>query len=157
MMFKHNLQLFSLIVGGAIAFSAPVFNLPAFSQDANAQNCLQALDYNPATTTTRSVELEQFGIRITIPSTYRTMLHNDGTVGIYPPGSYLHLQCLAKGFEVLGTDVILGETLTLRSNPEDLTLDEFAAKRKEEFLKRENFIATAELSQQQIQGVLLRR
>ena len=54
-------------------------------------------DYEPASTTTRTVELRDVGIAVAIPENYRAMRREDGTVLILHPDDFEWLQCLARG------------------------------------------------------------
>jgi hypothetical protein len=42
----------------------------------------------PAAETTRELELPQFGVTLTIPSNFRSILRNNGAVEIVNPGTY---------------------------------------------------------------------
>ena len=55
-----------------------------------------------AADTTRDLELEQFGVELTIPSNFRAILLNNGNVKIVDPGTYELLVCIARGEEALG-------------------------------------------------------
>lgn len=78
--------------------------------------------------TTRQVELKQFGIRVTIPSNFRTILRNGGTVSIVTPGDFNLLKCIAEGMPAPKNNAIAMESLRLRSNPENLDLQSFIQK-----------------------------
>ncbi len=47
--------------------------------------------------TTKKIELKQFGIKVEIPSNFRTMLDKNGKVEIVDPGTFKMLQCFARG------------------------------------------------------------
>lgn len=78
--------------------------------------------------TTRQVELKQFGIRVTIPSNFRTILRNGGTVSIAAPGDFNLLTCIAEGMPAPKNNAIAMETIRLRPNPENLNLQSFIQK-----------------------------
>ncbi|MTJ14948.1 hypothetical protein FJR11_20680 [Anabaena sp. UHCC 0187] len=72
-----------------------------------------------ASTTTRTIEFKKFGIKIKIPSNYRTMLRNDGSVMILDPGSYEAVRCAApRGLYYF--------SIKLLPNPKKLSLLELA-------------------------------
>jgi len=74
-----------------------------------------------AADTTRDLELEQFGLELTIPSNYRAILLNNGNVQIVDPGTYELLTCIARGGEALGRGY--GRTLVRTvENPDNLGL-----------------------------------
>lgn len=56
----------------------------------------------PAAETTRELELPQFGVTLTIPSNFRSILRNNGAVEIVNPGTYQVLTCVAQGRQALG-------------------------------------------------------
>ncbi|MGL4499690.1 MAG: hypothetical protein ACRCU2_11560 [Planktothrix sp.] len=49
------------------------------------------------TRTLRVVRLDNFGIEITIPSNYRVILRNNGSVEVATPGVFKMLQCINNG------------------------------------------------------------
>ncbi|MCM1981920.1 hypothetical protein [Lyngbya confervoides] len=101
---------------GQILISAPVDR---------PQTCADTGDLSPAQST-RTVRFDQFGIDVKIPSNFRTMLRNDGSVAILAPGDFNLIQCLAKGIPVQGTDAIAARTLRLRPNPKQLSVQDLA-------------------------------
>ena len=56
----------------------------------------------PASETTKELELPQFGITLTIPANFRSILRNNGAVEIVNPGTYEVLTCVARGGQALG-------------------------------------------------------
>ncbi|HLP87680.1 MAG TPA: hypothetical protein VK184_03605 [Nostocaceae cyanobacterium] len=69
--------------------------------------------------TTKTLELRKFGIKIKIPTNYRSMLLNDGSVAILDPGSFEAMRCAAPhGF--------YGFYIQLLPNPNNLSLAELA-------------------------------
>jgi len=61
----------------------------------------QDLGEIPPTATSRTLELENdFGIRIRIPSNYRSMLNNSAEVEIVDPGTYNLLECEKQGGQI---------------------------------------------------------
>lgn len=78
----------------------------------------------PATETTRSLELPQFGLNLTIPDNFRAILRNNGAVEIVNPGTYQVLQCVAQGGQALGRGYA---SMIVRStnNSEQLDLPQF--------------------------------
>ena len=61
-----------------------------------AQSCNTSTPYESASSTLRSVELPDFGIKVDIPSNYRTMKRQDDSVLILNPKDYEFLQCMAS-------------------------------------------------------------
>lgn len=78
----------------------------------------------PATETTRELELPQFGVSLTIPSNFRSILRNNGAVEIVNPGTYQVLTCVAQGGRALGRGYA---SIIVRSvnNSENLELQQF--------------------------------
>lgn len=74
-----------------------------------------------ATDTTRDLELEQFGVELAIPSNFRAMLLNNGTVKIVDPGTYELLVCIARGGKALGRGYAQTRVRTVE-NPDNLDL-----------------------------------
>lgn len=54
-------------------------------------------DYEPRSTTTRIIELRDFGIAVAIPENYRAMRQQNGSVSILHPDDFEWIQCLARG------------------------------------------------------------
>lgn len=79
-----------VVLGARVIFVPPLHAQPQ-------QICDSSGAVVPAAETTRSVELANFGIQVTIPSNYRTMLFQDGRVEILHPDDFQFLQCLAQG------------------------------------------------------------
>lgn len=61
------------------------------------QVCESDGNFEAASETHRIVELPEFGIQIKIPSNYRTMKRQDGSVEILHPDDFEHIQCVARG------------------------------------------------------------
>jgi len=78
----------------------------------------------PAAETTRPLELPQFGVTLTIPSNFRSILRNNGAVEIVNPGTYQVLTCVAQGGQALGRGYA---SIIVRSvtNSENLELQQF--------------------------------
>lgn len=75
----------------------------------------------PAAETTRNLELDTFGIELTIPSNFRAMRLNNGNVKIVDPGTYELLSCIARGGEALGRGYAYTLVRTVE-NPNNLEL-----------------------------------
>ncbi|NEO28691.1 MAG: hypothetical protein F6K03_17900 [Kamptonema sp. SIO4C4] len=72
------------------------FNFPVQAQ---TNRCPEEEKYEgvePAATS-RIVELPDFGIQVEIPSNYRTMLFQNGEVGILHPATFAYIQCVVRG------------------------------------------------------------
>jgi hypothetical protein len=89
---KTILKTTTLAVTTVLLLSLPnlVFNTPAIAQ----RKCGNTGEVQ-ASKTSRTVELKKFGIKIKIPSNYRTILRNDGSVMIVDPDSYEAIKCAA--------------------------------------------------------------
>ncbi|PSN11505.1 hypothetical protein C7293_24040 [filamentous cyanobacterium CCT1] len=74
-----------------------------------------------AADTTRDLELEQFGVELTIPSNFRAILLNNGDVKIVDPGTYELLACIARGGDALGRGYAQTRVRTVE-NPDNLDL-----------------------------------
>ena len=59
--------------------------------------CQGGGNYEPASTTTRTIELPDLGIRVQIPENYRAMRMEDGSVRIVHPDDFRWLECVARG------------------------------------------------------------
>lgn len=81
--------IISLILLSAIA--------PTLTQAQTERICETDGDYEPASSTTRSLELRNIGIRVAIPENYRAMLQQDGSVAILHPDDFTWIQCLVQG------------------------------------------------------------
>ena len=62
-----------------------------------AQICETDDNFEEAAQTSRTLELSQFGISVDIPSNYRAMARQNGTVEILHPDDYKIFQCLVNG------------------------------------------------------------
>lgn len=111
-----NTQLIAALAGASISFLAGV--MPAIAQPEEYCDDPGSI---PAAETTKNVELEQFGIELTIPSNYRAMLLNNGNVKIVDPGTYELLSCIAKGGKALGRGYAQTLVRTVE-NPNNLEL-----------------------------------
>ncbi|MGF1522579.1 MAG: hypothetical protein ACFBSF_09715 [Leptolyngbyaceae cyanobacterium] len=68
---------------------------PALAQTGTL--CEWDTNYEPPAGTTRTVELADFNIAVSIPENYRTMRRQDGAVEILHPNDFEMLQCIASG------------------------------------------------------------
>ena len=111
---------FGATLGVAIALN---FSTP--SSPVSAQETCPNTDYVPASTTTRTVPLPQFGVQVTIPDNFHAMARQDSSVSILDPYEFNHIQCLNQGIPVLGTE-LESEDFRLIDNPEGLSALEYA-------------------------------
>ncbi|MDB9316042.1 hypothetical protein PN462_23225 [Spirulina sp. CS-785/01] len=72
------------------------FNFPVQAQANSCPEEEKYEDVEPAATT-RIVEVPQFGIQVEIPNNYRTMLFQNGEVGILHPATFAYIQCVVRG------------------------------------------------------------
>lgn len=114
-----NTQLIAALAGASIW----VGMMPAIAQP--EQYCDDPGSVAPAETT-RDLELEQFGIELTIPSNFRAMLLDNGNVKIVDPGTYELLSCVARGGEALGRGYARTLVRTVE-NPDNLELRQLVA------------------------------
>ena len=78
-----------------IRVTTPTPTPTAYSQ---SRNCILLDQTNESRSSSlRVVSLEQFGIQVSIPENYRTMLHQDGSVEILSPRDFAMTQCIAQG------------------------------------------------------------
>ena len=73
---------------------------PAFLPNpvqAQSRACSSDGNYEPRSSTFRTVKLPDFGIEVDIPSNYRTMRRENGQVEILHPDDFAMVQCIAKG------------------------------------------------------------
>lgn len=105
-----------LLAGGAISLTTGITPVASHTE-ISCPNTPTAIDSVPAAETTRNVELEKFGVELTIPSNYRAMLLNNGNVKIVDPGTYKMLVCE----ETLGRGYARTLVRTVE-NPNNLTL-----------------------------------
>ncbi|MEM9089709.1 MAG: hypothetical protein AAGC93_13295 [Cyanobacteria bacterium P01_F01_bin.53] len=80
----------------------------------------------PTATTTRTATFADFGLQVTIPANFRTLLYNNGTIAIVHPVDFNLIQCLTLGLPVLGTDALNPESFRLIDNPTELTAQDYA-------------------------------
>lgn len=64
---------------------------------AQSRICSADENYEPASSTYRSVKILDFGIELDIPSNYRTMRRQDGSVEILHPDDFEFFQCISRG------------------------------------------------------------
>ena len=64
---------------------------------AQPRACSSDGNYEPRSSTFRTVTLPDFGIEVDIPSNYRTMRRENGQVEILHPDDFAMLQCIAQG------------------------------------------------------------
>jgi len=85
---------------GLLAVLSLSVNIPSSSVVAQpGEDCFRYHDghYEPASTTTRTIELSDLGIRVQIPENYRSMSMEDGSVRIVHPDDFAWLECVARG------------------------------------------------------------
>lgn len=112
---------FFLTFSSLILFNTFAVNLSSKAQNQkNLQNCnnIESLDAKPSKTT-KTIKLEKFGIKIQIPSNYRTMLLNDGSVSIVDPATFEAIRCKAP-MGVYTFDI------KFLKNPQNLSLEQLA-------------------------------
>ncbi|MBE9111846.1 hypothetical protein IQ273_20780 [Nodosilinea sp. LEGE 07298] len=110
-----------------------------------------------AADTTRDLELEQFGVELAIPSNFRAMLLNNGTVKIVDPGTYELLVCVARGGKALGRGYAQTRVRTVE-NPDSLDLRQLVEQTIREnqeispytFDGQQGYLATRESSDQPV-------
>jgi len=124
-----NTQLIVALAGASISFLARL--QPGIAQP--EQYCDDPGSI-PSAETTRNLELDKFGVELTIPSNFRAMLLNNGNVKIVDPGTYELLSCIARGGEALGRGY--AQTL-VRSveNPNNLELRQLVEQKSREHEK----------------------
>lgn len=76
-------------------------------------------NYEPPSSTYKTIKLEDFGISVDIPDNYRAMKRQDGSVQILHPDDYQWIQCLVNGGS--GGGGYYSETIQLVKD--DLTLN----------------------------------
>ncbi|PSN11387.1 hypothetical protein C7271_24680 [filamentous cyanobacterium CCP5] len=96
-----------LLMAVVLLLGVPVF--PAWTQD--AEYCSTDGDSEPPSDTLRTVELPDFGLAVDIPSNYRAMKRQNGTVEILHPDDFEMLRCIAQGG--LGASGYYSETIEL--------------------------------------------
>lgn len=70
---------------------------PTPSTLAQGRICPDDGEFEPASETLRTVELPEFGLAVAIPSNYRAMKRQDGSVSILYPDDFAMLQCVVQG------------------------------------------------------------
>ena len=78
----------------------------------------------PPSSTLRTIRLERFGIQVSSPENFRTMLRQDGNVQILHPDDFAMIECLAQGGR--GGGGYYSETIRLVSQDPSLSLREQA-------------------------------
>ncbi|MEQ9550048.1 MAG: hypothetical protein RIM23_10560 [Coleofasciculus sp. G3-WIS-01] len=121
-----NTQLIFALAGASISFLAGVE--PGITQP--EQYCDDPGSI-PAAETTRNLELDKFGVELTIPSNFRAMLLNNGNVKIVDPGTYELLSCIAKGRKALGRGYAQTLVRTVE-NPRNLELRQLVEQKSRE-------------------------
>ncbi|MGH1394885.1 MAG: hypothetical protein ACRAVC_12785 [Trichormus sp.] len=91
-----------------------------------AEEICRNIGFVPPSETTRLVKFDKFGIQIKMPSNFRTMLLNDGTLEIIDSATFEILQCKARGGKVLFPHGYAPFRIKLIPNPQDLTPLDFA-------------------------------
>lgn len=76
-------------------------------------------DFEPRSSTTRTLTLREWGIAVQIPENYRSMKLQNGVVMILHPDDFEMIQCIARGGQ--GGHGFYAETIELV--PDDLTMD----------------------------------
>lgn len=113
-----NLQRFAIALGSTLA-------LGLHPGAAQAQLHCPPPDTAAIATTTRNAAFQTFGIQVTIPSNYRTMLFNDGSIHIVDPWTFTNLTCLAQGLPGAAAEYNTQE-FRIVENPQGLTPADFA-------------------------------
>ncbi|NJR40209.1 MAG: hypothetical protein HC781_17010 [Leptolyngbyaceae cyanobacterium CSU_1_4] len=78
----------------------------------------------PATEAIKELELPQFGVVLSIPANFRSILRNNGAVEIVNPGTYEVLTCVAQGGQALGRGYA-SVIVRAINNSEQLNLQQF--------------------------------
>jgi len=99
-------------------------------------------------TTTRVAEFPSLSTQVTIPTNFRTLLYNDGTIAILHPVDFNLIQCLTLGLPVFGTDAIQPESFRLVANSEGLSPGDYAAN-----LDMDGFTLSETTTMQTIHGI----
>lgn len=93
-----------------------------------AQKCGNTEAVKPSKTT-KTVRFPKFGIRVKIPSNYKTFTRKDGSISILDPGSYEAVRCQAP-------HGLYSFNIKLLPNPKNLSLQAFAESTYKGQLKR---------------------
>ncbi|AHJ27026.1 hypothetical protein PN465_22850 [Nodularia spumigena CS-584] len=75
-------------------------NFPVKAEISDFVNCGIEAEY--PSQLSRSIELQQFGIRLKIPANYRVIAKTDGSVSIVDNGTFKGLECFAKNPHAVG-------------------------------------------------------
>ena len=122
---SRNLLLSAFVAGSAIALSAFMPFSEAIAHPATQPICPG--DQNiTAETTTRIAEFPSLNTKVTIPTNFRTLLYNDGTIAILHPVDFNLIQCLALGQPVLGTDALQSTNFRLVPHSEGISPQDYA-------------------------------
>lgn len=119
-----NFTVFLSLIGIAL-LNIIAIDLPLKAQNKQKTECrnLDALAEEETSQTTRTIKLDKFGIKIEIPSNYKTMLRNDGSVSILHPYTFEVIRCkYAQG--------IYDFYIQLLDNPKNLSLEQLARSSK---------------------------
>ncbi|WP_156119994.1 hypothetical protein [Leptolyngbya sp. KIOST-1] len=112
----HN--VYKLVASAGVLVALGLGGVPAIAQPESYCDDPGSV---AAADTTRELELKQFGVELAIPSNFRAMLLNSGTVKIVDPGTYELLVCIARGGEALGRGYAQTRVRT-EENPDNLDL-----------------------------------
>lgn len=96
---------------------------------AQREDCFDKYDrkFTPSSTT-RTVDLKQFGIQVKIPNNFRTMLRNDGEVWIVNPVDYDLIACSVRGG--IGGRGLYHPYIRRRPNPSGLPVHQWVSQRE---------------------------
>lgn len=114
-----NLQRF------AVALSSTALALSFQIHPAQAQLSCPPSETPPIATTTRKATFESFDVQVVIPSNYRAMLFNDGSIQVVDPWTFNNFACIAQGLPAARAEYNTQE-FRLIHNPNDLTPADFA-------------------------------
>lgn len=92
--------------------------------NARPKLCSDDGNYEPASSTYKTVALPEFGIEVDIPDNYRTMKRNDGSVEILHPNDFEVFECIARGG--VGGGGYYSEVLELVDRDDSMSLREQA-------------------------------
>lgn len=144
---SYNLLPSALSAGSAIALAVFTPFTAAIAQPATQPTCPG--EQNTATaTTTRMAEFPTLNTNVTIPSNFRTLLYNNGTIAILHPDDFNLIRCLALGLPVIGTDALRSTSFRLIPNPEGLSPQDYAAN-----LATPGFTLSAPITMQTTNGI----
>lgn len=107
----------------ALSSAALAFNFQI--NPAQAQLSCPPTGTSPIATTTRQATLKPFSLQVVIPSNYRAMLFNDGSIHVVDPWTFTNFTCLANGLPAARAEYNTQE-FRLVENPNGLTPADFA-------------------------------